>query len=49
MPGKILAGTIAGFSEGKYAPPLPDRNLGNDVGGCAEAVDAESFGAAGGD
>src|SRR6185312_14216543 len=38
---EILRGGVARTREGKDPPPLPDRDLGQNVGGSAEAIKPE--------
>src|ERR1700730_6931322 len=41
---KVLRRDVAGSREGIHRPALPARDLGDDVAGGAEAIDAEPFG-----
>ena len=46
-PGKGLGGNISGPREGKYRSPLPLRDLSNDMGGGAKAVEPQFLAGAG--
>ena len=46
-PGESLGGSISGTRECEYRSPLPLCDLGNNMGGCAEAIESQFLAVAG--